>query len=234
MVVFRENTEGLYTQNGFRLGADSDNSFCVDHMIYTQVKVRKFLQAAFLWAKNNNRKRIDLVDKANAIPNNGRLWREEFDKVSKKYPEIKTRKHYIDAYCCRMVTDPEKIDVVVTSNLFGDILGDLGAGITGGLGLAGSANINPETKFALFEPIHGSAPDIAGQGVANPIACFHSLSLMLSHLEYTVAAKALDSTIEKLVTDPAEEGALTPDLGGQGTTNTLTQRALHLLEKELS
>lgn len=224
IAVFRENTQDLYTQVGGSVRFEGEIDVATDSSVYTAGAVKRIIRHAFEWASNNGRKHIDLVDKANAIPNTGRLWRTHFAHIAAQYPDLTTAVHYVDSYCQKMVEDPRSIDVVVTSNLFGDILADLGAGVTGGLGLAESANLNPKNAFGLFEPVHGSAPDIAGTGTANPSAAFYTLSVMLAFLGFDNAANTLRDTLDSCLKNPDLD--TTPDLGGKLSTEQFTQQII--------
>lgn len=230
MVIFRENTQGIYCQIGGTIKDIDSSNIAIDSAIYSQKNIEQFITAAFEWAVKNQRKHIDLVDKANAVTNIGKLWRKCFNSIAKRFPSITTQMHYIDAYCQKMVLSPQSIDVVVSSNLFGDILGDLGAGIVGGLGLTESANMNPETGFALFEPTHGSAPDIAGLGIANPIASFYSLALLLKHIDCYTQSEKLSNALNRYLSD--ENSSKTPDLGGTASTQKVTNEILAIMCQE--
>lgn len=227
IAVFRENTQDLYCQVGGSVLYEGEVDVATDSSVYTAGAVKRIIRYAFEWASNNGRKHVDLVDKANAIPNTGRLWRNHFAQIAAEYPNLTTAVHYVDSYCQKMVEAPRSIDVVVTSNLFGDILADLGAGITGGLGLAESANLNPNNAFGLFEPVHGSAPDIAGNGTANPSAAFYTLSVMLAFLGFDEAADRLQNTLDNCLKNPALDTP--PDLGGKLTTTEFTQQIIDAL-----
>ena len=212
-IIFRENTEDSYVAIGGSFKKGTDDEVVIDESIHTKKGVERIVRYAFKYAETNGRKKITLTDKANAIQFGGNLWQRIFGKVSAEYPNIKTEHLYVDVMAMEFVKKPQKFDIIVTSNLFGDILSDLGAGLIGGLGLAASANINPG-HIGLFEPVHGSAPDIAGQKKANPMAAILSLGMML---DYLGIAKA-KTIIERAIKYAFKERALTPDLGG--TLNT--------------
>ena len=180
---------------------------------YTYKGVERIIRAAFTYATQRGRSRVTLVDKANALPQAGGLWRRVFDEVGSEFTGLERDTMYVDAMAMDLVRRPETYDVVVTSNLFGDILSDLAAEVTGGLGLAPSANLNPGT-WALFEPVHGSAPDIAGTGTANPMAAIKCVSLLFEHLGEDGAA---DAVVTALVA-ALDQDVTAPDLGGRATT----------------
>jgi 3-isopropylmalate dehydrogenase len=212
-VVVRENTEDLYVSMGGRFKAGTEDEVAIDESVNTYKGVERVIRYAFDYAQANGRKKVTMTDKSNAIRFGGGLWQRVFGEVAAQYPEIETDHLYVDVAAMEMVKAPERFDVVVANNLFGDILSDLGAGLVGSLGLAASANLHPG-RIGLFEPVHGSAPDIAGQGKANPLATFLTASLMLGFLEATEAARAIDDAVLAAVTD----GKVTPDLGGALST----------------
>ena len=166
-VIFRENTEGLYVGMGGNFKRDTPDEIAINEMVNTRRGVERIIRAAFEWAKDNGKSRVCMSDKANVLSYAHGLWQRVFKEVSTEYPEINARHLYADVLAMEMVRAPEDFDVIVTSNMFGDILSDLGAELVGGLGLAASANLHPGS-VSLFEPVHGSAPNIAGEGVANP------------------------------------------------------------------
>ncbi len=211
--IFRENTEGVYTGLGGRFKEGTPDEVAIQEDLNTWKGVERIVRAAFSHARERDRARVTMVDKANAMSHAGRLWRRVFDEVGEEFPEIATEAMYVDAMVMDLVRRPDHHDVIVTSNLFGDILSDLGAVLAGGMGLAASANLNPGVH-ALFEPVHGSAPDIAGTGQANPMAAILCVALLLEHLgEFTLAEE-----VEGAVSDAVRAGVSTPDLGGdQGT-----------------
>lgn len=210
MVIFRENTEDIYLGLGKCEQQGSPMEVTIDESRHTYRGVERIISSAFHYAERHGRKRVTLVDKANAIKFGGSLWQRTCASVAKKYPGISCDHLFVDVAAMQMVLDPARFDVIVTSNLFGDILSDLGAGITGGLGLAASANINPGV-MALFEPVHGSAPDIAGRDLANPFAMFMSVAMMMTYFGYDEVAQS----IERAIVGAIEEGATTPDLNGR-------------------
>jgi 3-isopropylmalate dehydrogenase len=188
-VVFRENTEGMYNAigGGFKKGTPDEVQLAEE--IHTRKGVERIVRAAFAWAAAKGKKRVALADKSNAIPAH-ELWTRTFKEVAREYPGIDAKHFYVDALAMQLLLKPEAFDVIVTTNLFGDILTDLGAALSGGLGLAASANLNPQST-PLFEPVHGSAPDIAGQKKVNPGAMLLTSALMLESLGHERAAQAL-------------------------------------------
>ena len=213
IVFFRENTEGLYTGLGGRFKAGTSEEVATQESLNTYPGVERIVRAAFEHAAATGRGRVTMVDKANALVHEGALWRRVFAEVGAGFPDIAQDAMYVDAMAMDLVRRPERYEVVVTSNLFGDILSDLGAQVTGGLGLAPSGNINPGS-WALFEPVHGSAPDIAGRGIANPLAAVGCVALALEYLEMHEAAADVDECIAASL----REGVTTPDLGGSAKT----------------
>lgn len=214
LAFFRENTEGLYAGVGGRFKEGTPDEIAVQESLNTFKGVERIVRAAFQHANANARSRVTMVDKANALPHEGALWRRVFAQVGAEFPEIAQEVVYVDAMAMELVRRPERYQVIVTSNLFGDILSDLGAQIVGGLGLAASANLNPES-WSLFEPVHGSAPDIAGTGRANPLAAVGCVALALEYLGYSEAAAEVDACILAAL----QKKVVTPDLGGSATTS---------------
>ena len=211
--IFRENTEGQYTGRGHSQGDEH-----VAEEVNTGKGVERIIRAAFEWAKRNQKTRVTMSDKSNAIPTH-RIWQEKFKTVAAEYPGIQTEHRYVDALALELVREPSRFEVIVTNNLYGDILSDLGAGLVGGLGVAASANLHPGKRGGLFEPVHGSAPPLAGKGVANPIAAVLTGALMVEHLGYAGAARDLERAVKQALLD----GARTPDLGGRATTRDVAQ-----------
>lgn len=209
MVIFRENTEDLYLGRGQSINHGTANEESIDESFHSHKAVERIITAAFNYALAHDRKKVTLVDKHNAIKFGGSLWQRTFAKVGKGFA-IEADHLFVDVACMHMVKDPSRFDVVVTSNLFGDILSDLGAGISGGLGLSASANINPGV-MALFEPVHGSAPDIAGKNLANPMAMFLSVAMMMEYFGYQKVYSAIESSVAMAI----ERGLTTKDLGGK-------------------
>ena len=213
-MIVRENTEGLYIA-----GEESyTDKGAVARRIITREAEERIIDYAFKYAKENNKNKVTGVHKANVLKKSDGLFKEVFYEVAKRYPEIATEDYYVDATAMYLITKPESFDVIVTTNLFGDILSDEGAGLVGGLGLIPSANIGEDA--ALFEPVHGSAPDIAGQGKANPIAMMLSAIMMLRYLGENEAADKFDTAILKVLNDA---DILTGDLGGSATTMELAE-----------
>lgn len=216
-IVIRENNEGEYSSIGGRMYEGTNQDMAIQSSVFTRQGVEKVLRYAYQLAqKQGKRKRLTAATKSNGINHTMPFWDEYVQKIHVEFPDIETNLVHIDALCAFFVTKPDTFDVVVASNLFGDILTDLGAGIIGGMGIAPSANINPEKHFpSMFEPVHGSAPDIAGKGIANPVATIWCASMMLDHLGESRAANAMMEAMQ----DVLEEGKIvTPDLGGTATT----------------
>ena len=197
MVVVREGTEGAYVGSGGVLRKNTKDEVATEESLNTAKGAERVIRDAFNRAQKR-RKHLTLVHKANVLVFAGDLWKRTFEKVSKEFPDVKTEYQHVDAASMFFVTNPEKFDVVVTDNLFGDILTDIGAAIAGGIGLAASGNINPEkTTPSMFEPVHGSAPDIAGKSIADPTAAIMSASMMLSHLGQDLLAKKIEDAVSK-------------------------------------
>ena len=215
MIFVRENTEGEYAGSGSWLFKGKPNEVVIQDGVFSRVGCERVIRYAYELAKAQN-KTLTSISKGNALNYSMVFWDQIFKEVGKEYPTVKTNSYLVDAACMFMVKDPKRFEVVVTSNLFGDILTDLGAAIAGGMGLAAGANLNPERRFpSMFEPIHGSAPDIAGQGKANPLATIWSASQMLEFLGHSAWADRLIDCIEEIL---CEAAVLTPDLGGHATT----------------
>jgi 3-isopropylmalate dehydrogenase len=193
MTVIRENTEDAYTQEGQRTAIGTPQEVASVLMRFTRPGVERIVRYAFELARRNGQKHVTLVDKANAIPIQ-EIWREVFEEIGKEFSDVRRDAMYVDAAAMWMIQKPEQFDVLVTTNLFGDILSDLGAALAGGLGTASSGNINPG-KVSVFEPIHGSAPKYAGKGVASPIAAIGALGLLLDHIGEADASTAVDRAI---------------------------------------
>ena len=211
-VIFRENTEGSYLGRGSSANVGEPDEEHIVEGVHSAPKIERILRAAFEWAAANGKRRVTMSDKANAIPAH-RIWGRLLEKVSSEFPQIDSEHRYVDALAMELVRDPERFDVIVTNNLFGDILSDLGAELVGGLGLAASANLHPG-RAGLFEPVHGSAPGLAGTGEANPMAAILAGALMLDQLGIEPAA----DRVREAVVAALAEGATTPDLGGTATT----------------
>jgi 3-isopropylmalate dehydrogenase len=211
--IFRENTEGVYVNVGGSFKPGSPDEVAILEDLNTRKGVERIVRAAFQHAQRKGRSLVTLVDKANAMPSVGALWRRTFTSVASEFPGIQREMAYVDAVAMDLVRRPERYQVIVTSNLFGDILSDLAAGLTGGLGLAPSANLHPG-RHALFEPVHGSAPDIAGKGIANPLGAIRCAALLLDHVGFAEPAAAVEAASKAC----ARKGPSTPDLGGSATT----------------
>jgi tartrate dehydrogenase/decarboxylase/D-malate dehydrogenase len=218
-VIIRENSEGEYSGSGGRVHKGLPGELATETSVFTRVGVERIHRFAFELARKRPRKLLTLVTKSNAQRHGMVLWDEIFYEVAKKYPEVKTDRILVDAMTTRMVLKPGSLDTIVASNLHADILSDLAAALSGSLGIAPTANLNPERKFpSMFEPIHGSAFDITGKGVANPIATFWTAAMMLEHLGEPKAAARLMRAIERTT----EEQVFTPDLGGVHDTRAVT------------
>lgn len=215
MIFVRENSEGEYAGSGSWLYKGKPNEVVIQDGVFSRVGCERVIRYAFELAKSKN-KSLTSISKGNALNYSMVFWDQIFEEISKEYPEVETHSYLVDAASMFMIKDPKRFEVVVTSNLFGDILTDLGAAIAGGMGLAAGANLNPERKFpSMFEPIHGSGPDIAGMGKANPLATVWSASQMLDFFGYEDWGKRLIRSIEEVLVD---KKVLTPDLGGTATT----------------
>ncbi|KAA0697262.1 tartrate dehydrogenase [Neorhizobium sp. P12A] len=214
--VVRENTEGEYSSIGGRIFPGTEREVVVQETVMTRIGVDRVLKFAFELAATRNRKHLTSATKSNGISISMPYWDERVVEMAKSYPDVTWDKYHIDILTAQFVLHPDWFDVVVASNLFGDILSDLGPACTGTIGIAPSANINPERKFpSLFEPVHGSAPDIAGKGIANPVGQIWSAAMMLDHLGHPEAAAAIVAAIEKVLADPSLR---TRDLGGSANT----------------
>lgn len=225
--VVRENSEGEYSQIGGRTGTGEDE-IVIQQAVFTRRGTDRILRYAFDFARKLGRPHVTSATKSNGLYHSMPFWDERFAAIGAEYPEIATNQYHIDILAARFVMSPERFDVVVGSNLFGDILSDLGPGVTGTIAVAPSANLNPPRRFpSMFEPVHGSAPDIAGQGIANPIGQIWSGAMMLDHLGEAEAAAMVLAAIEAVLLDP--QAVLTPDLGGNGSTADLTRQILEKL-----
>jgi len=222
--IFRENTEGVYVGMGGSFKKGSPDELAVEEDVNTRKGVERIVRAAFEHASSRGRARVTMVDKANAMPAAGGLWRRVFREVSEEFPDLEVEALHVDAVAMDLIRRPERYQVIVTSNLFGDILSDLAAALTGGLGLAPSANLHPG-RHALFEPVHGSAPDIAGRGVANPLGAISCVGLLLEHLGAAEPAREVREAVVSCV----REGPRTPDLGGAASTGEVGDRVVETL-----
>ncbi len=213
--VVRENNEGEYSNVGGRMYAGTDDEMAMQQSIFTRKGTDRVLRYAFELAQSRPRKRLTSATKSNGIMHTMPFWDERVAAIAENYPDIDVDRYHIDILVAHFVNKPEIFDVVVASNLFGDILSDLGPGVTGTIGIAPSANINPEKEFpSMFEPVHGSAPDIAGQGIANPIGQIWTAAMMLEHLGHRDAHDAILAAIEDTI---RERDHLTRDMGGDAS-----------------
>ena len=226
-IIVRENTEGEYAGAGGRVHRGLPEEVAVETAVFTRSGVRRVQQIAFELAQSRRRKHLTLVTKSNAQRHGMVLWDEIFAELAADYPEVTTEKVLVDAMTTRMVLKPGSIDVVVASNLHADILSALAAALSGSLGIAPTANLNPEGAFpSMFEPIHGAGFDITGQGLANPVGAFWSAALMLEHLGQAGPARSLMTAVEQTLA----AGITTPDLGGSARTEEVTAQVLKALE----
>jgi 3-isopropylmalate dehydrogenase len=210
LLIVRENTEGLYVGMGGRFRRGTEHEVAVQEDLNTHHGVGRILEQGFRRAS----RRLCMVDKSNAMNHAGGLWQERWAQARAAHPELETRHLYVDAAAMELVRDPTQFEVIVTGNLFGDILSDLTAALVGGMGVAPSANINPETRRGLFEPVHGSAPGIAGQGIVNPVGAILTAGMMVEHLGDEDAAKRMESAVRGAI----RAGECTRDLGGSLST----------------
>jgi tartrate dehydrogenase/decarboxylase / D-malate dehydrogenase len=232
-VVVRENTEGEYAQVGGQLYRGTSHEVAVQSATFTRHGTERVIRFAFDLAERRGARRlVTSVTKSNAQGFSMEFWDRVFADVAREYPAVRTESLLVDAACMDFVRRPDQFDVVVASNLFGDILTDLSAAITGSLGLAPSANLNPARTFpSMFEPVHGSAPDIAGRGIANPMAAMFAGAMMLDFLGEPHAAARVDGAVRRVL---AEGHAITPDLGGRGTTADVTAAVLEQVARSAS
>ena len=228
MTFIRENSEGEYAGSGSWLFKGKPNEVVIQDGVFSRVGCERIIRYAFETAKKEKRS-LTSISKGNALNYSMVFWDQIFSEVSKEYPEVKTHSYLVDAASMFMVKDPARFEVVVTSNLFGDILTDLGAAIAGGMGLAAGANLNPERKYpSMFEPIHGSAPDIAGKEIANPMASIWAASQMLDFFGHEDWGAKVLLALEAVLT---EKTALTPDMGGRAKTSETGNAVLEALMK---
>jgi len=219
--VVRENTEGEYSSVGGRMFEGTEREFVTQQSCFTRKGVDRILKFAFDLAATRPRKHVTSATKSNGISITMPYWDERFAAMAKGYPQVKTSQYHIDGLTIQMVLNPQRFDVIVGSNLFGDILSDLGPATAGTIGIAPSANLNPERAFpSLFEPVHGSAPDIYGRGIANPIGQIWSGAMMLDHLGQPAAGAAIVTAIEKALA-PGSGAPRTPDIGGNAKTSDM-------------
>lgn len=226
MLFIRENSEGEYAGAGDWLFKGQENEVVLQNSVFSRKGTERIIRYAFETAKREGRS-LTSISKANALNYSMVFWDQVFEEVSRDYPEVETASYLVDAAAMLMIKDPKRFEVVVTSNLFGDILTDLGAALVGGIGLAAGANINPERHYpSMFEPIHGSAPDIAGQGLANPLASIWSASQMLDFFGCEDYGKTVLNAIEQLL---LEQQVLTPDMGGTASTAEVGDRVVEIV-----
>lgn len=226
MTFVRENSEGEYAGSGSWLFKGKPNEVVIQDGVFSRVGCERIIRYAYELARKE-KKTLTSISKGNALNYSMVFWDQIFKEIGQEYPDVKTYSYLVDAASMFMVKDPKRFQIVVTSNLFGDILTDLGAAISGGLGLAAGANLNPERKFpSMFEPIHGSAPDIAGKGIANPLASVWAASQMLDFFGYEELGKRVLDAIEAVLVDGS---CLTPDLGGTASTSQVGDKIVSIL-----
>ena len=226
MTFIRENSEGEYSGQGAWLYRDSPNEVVIQDSVFSRKGTERVIRYAYELARKE-RKSLTSISKGNALNYSMVFWDQIFAEIGREYPDVETHSYLVDAASMFMVKDPKRFEIVVTTNLFGDILTDLGAAIAGGMGLAAGANLNPERRFpSMFEPIHGSAPDIAGKGIANPLASIWSASQLLDFFGYEQWGKRIIDAIETLLVN---RDSLTPDQGGTASTCQCTDALIRLL-----
>jgi 3-isopropylmalate dehydrogenase len=222
LVVFRENTEGIYVGMGGQFKRGTRDEIAINEDVNTRKGVERLIRAGFEHARRHGKKRVHMADKSNAMRHAHELWYRCFFEVAAEYPDIEAKHVYVDALCLYLVQDPSQFQVIVTCNLFGDIVTDLGAALQGGLGMAASANVHPAVarccdaihdaaRVAMFEPVHGSAPPLAGKDVANPLASVQTVGMMLAHLGWPEEEKRLEAICARAI----EKKKCTPDVGGE-------------------
>ncbi len=226
-VVFRENTEGIYVNMGGQFKRGTPDEIAINEDVNTRKGVERLIRAGFEHAKRHGKKTVHMADKSNAMAHAHELWHRVFFEVAKEYPGIAAKHVYVDAMCLYMIQDPSQFEVVVTCNLFGDIVTDLGAALQGGLGVASSANVHASdpSRVAMFEPVHGSAPPLAGKDLANPIASFLTVGMMLAHLGFPEE----EARIEAACIQALDAGQCTKDVGGALGTRAAADAVLALL-----
>lgn len=228
-LVVRENNEGEYSRIGGHIYEGTDDEIVIQEAVFTRRGVDRIINYAFELARTRPRRHLTSATKSNGIFHTMPFWDERFAAIGERYPDVTTAKYHIDILAAHFVQHPDRFDVVVGSNLFGDILSDLGPALAGSIGLAPAANINPERDFpSMFEPVHGSAPDIAGQWVANPVGQVWAAAMMLDHLGEGPAARAIERAIERVIAAP--DAPKTRDLGGRAGTREMTQAIIQSLE----
>jgi len=230
-VCVRENTEGEYAGVGGRTHVGTPYEVAIQTSVFSRPAVERIMRYSFELAQKRPRKKVTSVTKSNACQYSMVFWDEVFEEIAADYPDVETEQWLVDAMAARFITHPETLEVVVASNLFADILTDLGGAMLGSLGIPPSANLNPERRFpSMFEPVHGSAPDIAGKGIANPIATIWAGSMMLEFLGEVQAAGMVMGGITKTVQDG---NVLTPDLGGSAGTQALANEVISQIQKQV-
>jgi 3-isopropylmalate dehydrogenase len=212
-VVFRENTEGMYVFMGGNFKRGTKDEIAVQEEVNTRKGVERIITASFEYARANGRKRVTMTDKSNVLTYGHDLWQRVFKEIAARYPDIESNHLYVDVLAMWMALDPARFDVIVTNNLFGDIITDLGAALQGGLGMAASGNIHPG-RVSLFEPVHGSAPQFAGKNISNPVAAVLTAAMMLDYLDLKAAAASIENAVEAAV----RAGETTKDIGGTLST----------------
>lgn len=213
-IIFRENTEGLYSNVGGLFKQGTDDEVALQEEVHTYKGVERVVRAAFTFAERHGRKKVTVADKAGGLKYAGALWRRVYEEVRADFPGIESNAMHIDAVAMELIQHPDKFDIVVTENMFGDILSDITSALVGGVGLAPSANLNME-GISMFEPVHGTAPDIAGRGIANPVAATLTAALLLDHLGCAQGAEAIRRAVEEAI----EAGERTGDIGGSLSTH---------------
>ncbi|HYH45756.1 MAG TPA: 3-isopropylmalate dehydrogenase [Thermoanaerobaculia bacterium] len=229
MVIFRENTEGAYVNIGGNFKRGTSEEVAVQEEIHTRKGVERIIRAAFEYAVAHGRREVCMSDKSNVMRYGHDLWQRVFAEVGAEYPQIESRHLFVDALTMQMVKNPQSFDVVVTNNMFGDIVTDLGAALQGGLGVAASANLHPG-QTSMFEPVHGSAPKYAGTGKANPAGAILSSALMLDYLGHSGAAQAMEDAMARAF----REEQTTPDLGGSLTTSQVGDLIARAVGREVA
>jgi 3-isopropylmalate dehydrogenase len=224
IMVFRENTEGIYVGVGGQIKKGTPDEIAINEDVNTRKGVERIIRAAFDYAKKHGKKTVHMADKSNAMKHAHELWYRCFFEVARSYPNIEAKHVYVDALCLYLVQDPRPFEVVVTNNLFGDIVTDLGAALQGGLGMAASANVHyaDPKRVAMFEPVHGSAPTLVGKNVANPIASFLTVGMMLAHLGWADEERRIEAACAKAIAT----GFCTPDVGGSHSTTSVADYVL--------
>jgi len=225
MVVFRENTEGAYVGVGGTFKRGAPEEIAIQQEIHTRPGVERIIVAAFEYAQQQGRRKVTMSDKSNVMTYGHGLWQRVFKQVAERYPNIQSEHMYIDALAMSMVLNPEQFDVIVTNNMFGDIITDLGAALQGGLGMAASGNIHPD-RVSMFEPVHGSAPKLAGKNIANPMGAILTAAMMLDYLGFADSARA----IERAVIAAIDADETTQDLGGLLSTTDVGNAICNRLE----